>query len=70
MKKILLQNNLMFIPIITTNDFIPNVETRYMAASILGALIEEIYTESEIKKAYPNAKEADGFLDVKRVYDL
>lgn len=65
---ILIVSNLLFISISTTNTFIKDIEPRYMAAGIGGILLNEIYTFSEIKKQYPDCKEAKSFLDVEKVY--
>lgn len=65
---ILLVSNLMFIKMSSNNTFIKDVEDRYMTASVSGVLLNEVYTLSEIKTKYPNAKEVKDFLEVRTEY--
>jgi hypothetical protein len=71
MKTILIVGNILFIKIDNwKKGIIDNLEDRYVAANVDkgGLTMNQVYTYSEIKAAWPDIKEGDGLFDIEKVW--
>ena len=66
----LLINNLLFIKIDLGKVFINQTSAKYAVTGFSGGIVlDEIYTEEEIRKEYPKCKSGDSLLDLKEIWN-